>query len=120
MEWGNLAKRTGLADSAARGFAVAVGLLPRLAPLALQRSDSERWLATFSGLAGDAAACALDIGRPDQAIELLEQGRTVLLSHALGTRTDLSALRELKPKLADRFEYLCTQLEQDADDTPGR
>jgi hypothetical protein len=99
------------AQMAARGFALGVELLPRLASRGLLRSDATRWMAEYSRLASDAAACALAAGLPDQAVEVLEMGRGVLLAQALESRTDLTELRERAPDLADRFDYVCALLD---------
>lgn len=118
-EWGELARTLGQPEQAARGFALAVRLLPRLAARSLVHTDATRWMADYSQLASDAAACALDVGRPDQAVELLEMGRGVLLAQALESRTDLTDLRERAPELADRFDYLCARLDSGATNGPG-
>lgn len=87
-------------------FELAVSLLPRTAPPRITHADRERRLAGFAGLARDAAACAISLGDPERALRLLEHGRGVLLARTLDARTDLTALREHHPDLADRFERL--------------
>ncbi|MEV7907871.1 CHAT domain-containing protein, partial [Streptomyces anulatus] len=124
-EWGELAMRLGRVEHAAHGFAIAVELLPRLADRALLRADAARWMARCSRLVGDAAACALSVGRADRAVELLEMGRGVLLAQALESRTDLVELREQNAVMADRFTYLCGRLDAEetgtsSDDGPDR
>jgi hypothetical protein len=113
-EWGRLAMHTGQTERAARGYALAVQLLPRLASRGLIRADATHWLAEHSELAADAAACAVRTGRADHAVELLEAGRGVLLAQTLESRTDLTDLEENHAKLADRFSYLCARLDADA------
>ncbi|MBQ0829386.1 CHAT domain-containing protein [Streptomyces tagetis] len=117
-EWGELAMATGRPEQAARGFALGVELLPRLAARGLPRSDATRWMAEYSRLASDAAACALAAGEPDRAVEVLEMGRGVLLAQALESRTDLTELRERAPALAERFDHLCARLDDSATDGP--
>lgn len=112
-EWAETAVAVGRSEEAARAFAFGVGLLPRLAARGLERADATRWMAEHARLASDAAACALAIGRPDDAVELLEAGRGVLLAQALESRSDLTELREHDQKLADRFHYLCVRLDGD-------
>ncbi|MFD3696980.1 CHAT domain-containing protein [Streptomyces sp. NPDC058646] len=85
----------------------AVRLLPRLAARDLTRTDQQYVLAREHGLAAEAAAYALQAGRPEQALEVLEHGRGVLLGRLLRSRdTDVARLRERAPELADRFVRL--------------
>ena len=55
-----------------------IDLLPDLAPPDLSRADREQRLAGVAGLAGEAASVAILAGRPDRAVELLEQARFTL------------------------------------------
>ena len=65
----------------------------------LRRADQERQLLDLSGVVADAAAVA----SPARAVELLEQGRSVLWSQLVERRTDLTVLRQARPDLADRL-----------------
>lgn len=116
--WGRLAMSLGQTERAVRGFSLAVGLLPRLSARGLNRKDATRWMAEYARLAGDAAACSLAAGRAEQAVELLEMGRGVLLAQSLDLRTELTDVRDRDPALAERFAFLCEQL--DTGDDPGR
>ena len=60
----------------------------------------------WSPLATAAAAWATDLGRPDEAVDLLEQGRGVLWAQQLGRRVDLSALALVRPDLAARLDQI--------------
>ncbi|MCX5097326.1 CHAT domain-containing protein [Streptomyces sp. NBC_00365] len=117
VAWGGFAADRAAAgegpwQEAADGYAVAVGLLPLTAWRGLARTDRERLLARRSHVAGQAAACAIACGRVEQAVELLDHGRSVLWGQALDTRTDLTALRETHPRLADRLAGLRAALEE--------
>ncbi|TDD85400.1 CHAT domain-containing protein [Actinomadura rubrisoli] len=116
--WGDIAAAAGRTGLALDGYATAVELLPLLAARTLHRHDSEYWLGRYGGLASDAAALAVEMNSPDRALELLELGRTVLMAQALDVRTDMSALRDRDPQLADRFEWLSTRLENDDGEQP--
>ena len=107
-----IAADSGLWDEALRALSAAVDLLPLMAPRHFHRSSQQRMLSRFPTLASDAAAVALRQGRASRAVELLEQGRGVVLSYALETRGDVTELRERYPGLADRFDR--TRLELDA------
>ncbi|MFI5828573.1 CHAT domain-containing protein [Streptomyces sp. NPDC051578] len=98
----------------------AVLLLPEVAPRRLRRSDQQHALGTDAfGLAADATALALAdtsrnaTERAVRALRMAEAGRTVLLSQALDTRSDLTDLRERHPGLARRFTELRELLGRD-------
>ncbi|MBM7775032.1 tetratricopeptide (TPR) repeat protein [Actinokineospora baliensis] len=103
---------------ASEAATAAIRLLPIVAERGLDRAGQERRLAGVAGLAGEAAALAVHIGRPEHAVELAEQGRTVLWRHVVQTRGDLSPLRAVAPDLADRMEGTRRALTAAADD-PG-
>ncbi|HEV2375461.1 MAG TPA: CHAT domain-containing protein [Streptosporangiaceae bacterium] len=113
--WGSLAAEDGNFDEALAGLEAAVHLLPLLAWRGIPRADQERFLSEMTGLASDAAAVAITVGRTALAVELLEQGRTVLWSQLLDTRTDLTELRSARPDLADRLTEVGAALELHAD-----
>jgi hypothetical protein len=91
--------------------------LPFVAPRFLDRSDQEHALRQLDEIGPDAAACALQAADDadgtaeadelrTRAVELLDQGRGVLLTHQLEARGDLSRLHAHAPALAARFEEL--------------
>ncbi|MFJ5034371.1 CHAT domain-containing protein [Streptomyces sp. NPDC088560] len=108
-----LAQDRGNTRYAAELLENAVRLLPDTVPRRLTRVDQQHALRSLSGLAGDAAALALAAhGQAGvaRALGLLEQGRTVLLSQALDTRSDLTNLQQRHPALAARYAGLRDQL----------
>jgi tetratricopeptide (TPR) repeat protein len=109
--WGIAAASRRDWQSAAEGFAAAVGLLGRVAPRRLNRSDQEYLLAELAGLGSDAAAYCLQADEKERAVELWEQGRAVLLGQALDTRTDLTQLQAWHPQLAAQFSRLRDKLD---------
>ncbi len=100
---GEAAARAGDWATAVAGYGAAVDALARVAPRSLARGDQEYWLAGLAGLATDAAACCLQLEDPSRAVELWEEGRGVLQSHALDSRTDLTDLQSAHPELAAAF-----------------
>lgn len=110
--WGRAAGVAGRWHDAMAAFEAAIGLLALVAPRSLARGDQEHLLAGLGSLASDAAACCIRAGRADRAIELLEQGRGILLGQALDTRTDLTDLAERHPSMAQRFAVLRDALDQ--------
>ncbi|WP_261568387.1 CHAT domain-containing tetratricopeptide repeat protein [Frankia gtarii] len=112
--WGKAAGLGRLWNEAARAFEAAVELVGKVAPRGLARPDQEYLLSELGGLASDAAACCVRQGRTAQAVELLEQGRGVLLGQTLDIRTDVTALASAHPDLAQRFLSLSERLDDDA------
>ena len=84
----------------------AVDLLPGVLPGQLDRPDQEYEISRLSYLASDAAQAAVSAGRPDRAVELLEQTRGVLVADELDRRTGHDhrgplTMRELGTAAAD-------------------
>ena len=102
--WADAAAYAGRIHEAADGYQVAVGLLPAVAWHGLGRATREEQLAQWAGLTADAAGCAILDSRPELAVELLEQGRSVLWTQALNLRSDLTRLAGTAPELADRLD----------------
>jgi tetratricopeptide (TPR) repeat protein len=84
----------------------AIELLPQVAPRAIEHTDRQYQLTGLSGLASDAAAVALQLGLVDTAVELLEQGRGILLGRLFEGQVGLAALRAARPDRAEEFERL--------------
>ena len=104
--WGAVAADAGRTREAAEGYAAAVGLLPTVAWHGLNLATREEQLAQWAGLAAEAAACAVLDARPELAVELLEQGRSVLWAEALNLRSDLTRLADKSPDLAGRLHNI--------------
>jgi hypothetical protein len=98
-----------------------VSLLDRVAWHGLQRHDQERNLGRFTAVACDAAAWAIEAGHPERAVELLEQGRGVLLAQAADHRARQHDLTRANPELAAGLARVDDQLEHlSAADDPLR
>ncbi len=113
IAWGMACEALADPAPAAEGFAEAVRLLPLLAWRGLARSLREKHLADVGGLVADAAGWAIEAGNLENALELLEQGRSVLWSQSLQLRTDLTLLR-LADGLAARLEEVRAALDRPA------
>ncbi|MFE4800673.1 CHAT domain-containing protein [Streptomyces sp. NPDC056708] len=112
--WGIAAADAGRWEQALEGFELALSLLPFSITRRLTRSDQEHGLTSVQGLAADAAACAVQLGRPDHALLLLEQGRGVLLGQTIAARTELERLRTVDQEIADRFAQLLDRIDASA------
>ncbi|WP_143271418.1 tetratricopeptide repeat protein [Amycolatopsis echigonensis] len=104
--WGALAAEKGDDTSAAEALSAAVSILPSATWHGLDRVTREYHLSNAAGLAADAAASALNVGEVGRAVELLDQGRSVLWLSLLHIRTDLSDLARVTPTLAARLDEI--------------
>ncbi|MFC6083170.1 hypothetical protein [Sphaerisporangium aureirubrum] len=111
IKWGRRAAAQGDPDNAVAGYQAAVALLPVVAWRGLQRTAQEKLLGIWSGVACDAAAWALHNRRPDSAVQLLEQGHSVLWAQQLQTRTDPQKLAAVDPDLAARLDDIRRELD---------
>ncbi|MGA5171265.1 CHAT domain-containing protein [Streptomyces lavendulocolor] len=118
LQAATLLARLGRYAAAAESAEEAVLLLPQAAARRLGRRDRQQAIGRYAGLAGTAAALALEAAAPDdpeaaeRAAGLLEVGRAVLLGQALEVRGDLAELTERRPELAARFRELREHLDQ--------
>ncbi|MFF8830903.1 CHAT domain-containing protein [Streptomyces sp. NPDC015131] len=93
-------------------FAQALEQLELTAWRGLERDDRERLLAEYPQLGTDAAAVAVRAGRPERAVELLEQGRGILLAQSMEGRSDHAGVRAGAPELADRLREVLAELDR--------
>lgn len=110
--WGEWAGNLGDWPDAVRGYEEAVRLLGESTWRGLDRDDQMHILAQSWGLAADAAAAAVLAGRPERAVELLEQVRGVLLGQAIDARSDRSLLSEHAPELARQLDVVGAELDR--------
>jgi hypothetical protein len=64
----------------------------------------------FTGIASNLCALLLSGGRPAEALECLEQGRTIIISRLLDDRSDVSSLCREYPKLAEQYQSLIAEV----------
>jgi tetratricopeptide (TPR) repeat protein len=88
-----LAARAGSGAAALAAAEAAAALLPQIGSRSLPRRDRERQIGGIARLPGDAAAAAISAGRPDRAVELLEQTRGLLAADTLLVRAGQDELR---------------------------
>nr|WP_237554503.1 CHAT domain-containing protein [Streptomyces sp. SID4948] len=110
VAWATYAAADGDWRGAVTAYELALAAVDQAASPALDRRSRERVAADFFGLASDAAACALQAGDPAHAVELLEQGRSILLDRAWESRTVLDDLSRHLPRTTGRFVELSRRL----------
>jgi tetratricopeptide (TPR) repeat protein len=107
---GRLALAAQRPDLAVPILDAAVALLPALSPRESGWTDRQLRVSDPSGLVEAAVSAHCAIGDPAGAVVTAELGRGVLLAAEANTRVDLAELRERRPRLADRFEWVCERL----------
>jgi tetratricopeptide (TPR) repeat protein len=112
-EWAAYAGKIGDDAEALTACSAAVHLLSLVAWRGLRRQDQERLIGESHGVTADAVAWSLNTGNPTQAIELAEEGRSVLWSQMLETRGDLTAVHAAYPAIAADLERVRRGLQQD-------
>jgi hypothetical protein len=93
-------------------YRIAMNLVPELAWLGLSVSDRHHHLLEASEMVRDAAAVAIISGHYSQAVEWLEQGRSVIWNQVLNLRTPTDLLKKSHPRLADQLLSLSFKLDQ--------
>ncbi|MEU8080743.1 CHAT domain-containing protein [Catellatospora citrea] len=116
---GAITATAGLWQEAADAYRQAVELLPLVAMRGIERAEGERLVTEWPGLAGDAAACAINAGDPVAALEVLEHGRAVLWSQRLDADSDLSRLRAVRPELAAELAAVRAELNHTGSERAG-
>ncbi|MEV4167462.1 CHAT domain-containing protein [Nonomuraea dietziae] len=117
--WARLAAEKGDVAEAVEAFDLAVRLVPVIAWHGLSLAARRENLIEWPGLAAEAATCAILAGQPATAVELLEQGRSVLWQQLLELRGDLTELARSHPGLAAEVESLRTALNSGVHDLNG-
>ncbi|WP_261556389.1 CHAT domain-containing protein [Frankia tisae] len=104
--WGHLGWRREDYAEAAQAYGHAVAGLQTIAVLYPRREDKQDWLGRAGSMAARAAFALARLGRAEQAVEVLEAGRAVLLSEALDRQhVDLDRLSAAgHGALRDRYE----------------
>ncbi|CAE6434869.1 unnamed protein product, partial [Rhizoctonia solani] len=94
-------------------YRTAMGLVPQMLTLAAARIDEQfSELRKVGDLAVAATAVAIATEDYDQAIEWLEQGRSMVWNHMLQLQVPLDQLYSVSPTLASRLQELSRELHQ--------
>jgi tetratricopeptide (TPR) repeat protein len=112
-EWANVAHRNGDLLSALDGYRTALEILPKVAWLGLDVHSHHDQLiqAKSENLGCLAVTCAIQLGCLDEAVVLLDLGRSVFWQQASSLRSDLEALREENSDLAQGLETVGRKLD---------
>jgi len=98
--WARIAHEGGYLAEALAGYESMLTLMAEMAPIGLDDADRLRLLAQEDGRPALAVACAVAVGQPERAVELLEQGRMMTAPAVSVAADDVEALRQRRPDLA--------------------
>lgn len=88
-------------------LAKAVSIASMLAAKWVETGDIQRIVGDVNGLPSDAAAMALEAGKPPwEALNLLETGRGIILGASMEMRRDLFKLKVISPNHYEEYESL--------------
>ena len=110
QEWISCA-RTLRHHSLLHAYSSAINLLPQLAWIGFSLSDRYRELLQGADVVREAAAAALDAGRPEIAVEWLEEGRSIVWGELFQLRGSYEELSSAHPDHARRLQELSAALE---------
>jgi CHAT domain-containing protein/tetratricopeptide (TPR) repeat protein len=111
--WADTLRKYGHLSSALDGYRTALEILPKLAWLGLDIASRQDWVlrANSEDLGCIAANCAIQVGRLEEAVELLDLSRSVFWQQASSLRGDLEMLKEDEPELAEKLESIGRKLD---------
>ncbi|KAF9463823.1 CHAT domain-containing protein [Collybia nuda] len=109
-QWARIAHQHQLGSSTL-AYPLALDLLQQNLVLLPSLTSQQILVEKSSYLSLDAAACAIGNGTPEIAVQLLEQGRSILWSKIQGYRQPINDISEKAPHLAKEFQDISNQLE---------
>lgn len=111
--WASLSYQLGDLSSALEAYRTALEILPKIAWLGLDLSSRQIRLTQEKSedLSCLAASCAIQLGRLEEAVELLDLGRSIFWQQASSLRSDLELLRNKEPGIAQELEGVGRRLE---------
>lgn len=98
----------------------AMKLIPELTWLGSSIADRHHQVREAGQVARDAAALAIEAKHYGTAVEWLEEGRSVIWTQMLQLRSPVDELRQVRPDLANKLQYLSYQLEGAGTNTSDR
>jgi CHAT domain-containing protein len=112
-KWAKVSHSNGDLLSALEEYRMALAILPKVAWLGLDTQSHQVWLTREKpeDLSCLSATCAIQLHLLEEAVELLDLGRSVFWQQASSLRGDLEMLREEEPELAEQLERVGHKLD---------
>ncbi|KAK0214055.1 CHAT domain-containing protein [Armillaria fumosa] len=98
--------------SALEASKIALDLLPRVAWTGKSIAARHRTLARLGSLVNVVAACTIQLGHTDTALEWLEMGRAIVWGQLHNLRSPVDLLSDAHPHLAERLSQVAGALEK--------
>jgi tetratricopeptide (TPR) repeat protein len=112
LQWAYFARNQSQLLSALEGYRTAISILPLLIWRGIDTASKfDALKQTAQNVSCDAASCAIELGRLDDAVELLDHGRSVFWSQLTEMRADFEILRAIAPALMSELEQVGNDLE---------
>ncbi|CAE6509318.1 unnamed protein product [Rhizoctonia solani] len=110
MTWVSQSTATGWEDQTAEAFEAVKDILPRVSWLRASSNSQFEGLRPITDLARNAAAWYISRGRFQQALEWMEQGRSMTYGHRFELRPVFDKLQSASPSLSDKLHQLREEL----------
>ncbi|KIM76474.1 hypothetical protein PILCRDRAFT_77729 [Piloderma croceum F 1598] len=112
-KWADISRHGGYLSSALNGYRIALEILLRVAWLGLDPLSHRNHLLRerSENLGCLAATCAIQLGQLDEAVELLDLGRSVYWQQVSSLRSDLETLKEEDKDLVNKLESVGRKLD---------
>lgn len=112
--WGDIAHKNGNLTCALEGYRLASEILPKVVWIGLSQTSRHAILSKeqSEGIACSSAACAIDLGEFETAVELLDSGRSYYWQQSSALRQDLEGVRDVNADLASALENIGQLLEK--------
>ncbi|WP_105971621.1 CHAT domain-containing protein [Streptomyces geranii] len=109
--WGSLAMRMGLHDEVVQSYETVTKELPPV--LLLPGGERGAIIRAWEERSREAAACAIEEGEPERALEFLEQRSVLLSAWTMDSHAEVDRLTRAAPSLATELRWLWTLLHLD-------
>jgi hypothetical protein len=80
--------------------------MPTISTRLLDHKDQQAAMSKFAGVASSLCAVLLELGKHEDALQFLEQGRRVIIGQVIDRQRDTSDLAIQHPDISQRYDDL--------------